>query len=155
MQRSDSRRSTTAAELGYRVQAPNTVARTVLAVALDPRSATLGKHFHGQDWPFVSFAGFEGAGPAALERSWRDVLAAGGTDVVVAVASAGHDLEMAREIGTFAGERAVEIGAVLLMNGMGADAASRALCQLRPWARTLTILDDAEYLAGLLHALTR
>jgi hypothetical protein len=150
---SDSARSTTAAESRYRVRAPNSVARNILVVALDAESGRLAALFQDLDWRGITFVGFAGKGGVFRDGTWREVAAEMAVDVIIMIATAGHMTEMAQEIGPFALERGIKVSAILLSGGSDASLVAVSLQQLRPWTRTLTILDDESCLADFLHAL--
>jgi len=150
---SESARSTSAAQSRYRVQAPNSAARNMLVVALDPASRDLGGLFLKQAWQGVTFVGFAEPGERFHDGNWRNAAAASSADVVMMLATPGHRLDVAREIGSFAVERGIKVASILVLQGAAGDQVAESLQQLRPWTRTLTILNDETYLADFLQAL--
>jgi hypothetical protein len=141
---SESARSTTAAESRFRVQAPNAAARSILVIGLDPACLRLIGGLQGEGWHGLRFVD---------ASRWRPALEEQAADVVIIVSSADQSAEAAREIGSHALERAIKVSAVLLRDGANADAVSRSLQQLRPWAQTLMLLEDEADLRSVLHAL--
>jgi len=146
---SDSARSTTAAESRFRLQSPNAQPRLMLVAVLDPDSAKATASLANQAWHGVVFVDGADVAPG----HWPEILAAADADVVMLVASTGHRLDAAREIGNYSMRHGIKVSAVLLTERSPMQAVSDALQALRPWTRTLTLLEDTFYLHGLLHAL--
>jgi len=141
---SDSARSTTGAEFCFRVQAPNAAARGILVAALDAVSQRLLRDLQSDDWHGLDFVDVS---------SWRPALEVRAVDVLIIVSSAAQSAEAAREIGSHAMKRAINVSTVLLREGVDLGCLARALQQLQPWTRTLTVLEDEADLEGVLHAL--
>jgi hypothetical protein len=141
-----SARSTTAAESRFRIQAPNATARRTLVVALDAVSQRLTRQLQRESWRGLDFADASG---------WRAALKAHAADVVISISSAHQSVEPVRDIGGHGMESAVgvAVSAVLMRDGADFERLSQSLRRLRPWARTLTVLEDADDLRDVLHAL--
>jgi hypothetical protein len=141
-----SARSTTAAESRFRIQAPNATARRILVVALDPVSQRLTRQLQRESWRGLDFVDVSG---------WRAALEAHVVDLLIVISSAYQSVEAVREIGGHVMENAagIAVSAVLLRDGAGFEYLSQSLRQLRSWARTLTVLDDADDFRDVLRAL--
>ncbi len=152
---SDSAYNNSATQSRFRIGDPNATPRHILVVALDARSRNLWSLFAGQGWHNVRFVNFDAPpGPATLPGDWSDAAAEGSFDMVVMVGRVGYTLDLAREVGSYCVARGIKVGAVLLGTADADEGkTSLALQQLRPWARILTLTQDAEYLPDILHAL--
>jgi len=148
---SESARSNSAAQSRFRVQAPNSAPREILVVALDNSCAQLGPMLSGQSWRSATFLNFQDFGASddpGSAMSWHSF------DLVVMVGSVGEDLALAKAIGSKALACGIKLSSLLLR---GADTSeqevSAALLELRPWSRTLAVVDSADTLPATLHAL--
>ena len=150
---SNSAQSTSAAESRFRVQASNSLARDILVIALDARSATFGGILDAQAWRCAEFANFDMAAPRGGE-DWPVILERHAFDLIVMVGTAGGDLSGAEAIGEKGIARGIKIASVLVSpQGTPLAVISECLLDLRPWSRTLALIDSADYLPGVLHAL--
>ena len=150
---SNSARSTSAAESRFRVQAPNSLARDILVVALDERSSTLGGTLDTQSWRCAEFANFAMAAPRGGE-DWSVILERHDFDLIVMVGTAGGDLSGAEAIGEKGVARGIKMASVLVSpQGTPPAVISECLLDLRPWSRTLALISSADHLPGVLHAL--
>jgi hypothetical protein len=150
---SNSAQSTSAAESRFRVQAPNSLARDILVIALDERSSTLGGMLDAQSWRCAEFANFDMATPRGGE-DWSAVLERHDFDLIVMVGTAGGDLSGAEAIGEKGVARGIKMASVLVsLQGTLPAVISECLLDLRPWSRTLALIGSADYLPGVLHAL--
>lgn len=152
---SESARSTTAAEMRFRVQAPNSTPRSMLVVALDAATATLGYLLAQDRWQNAKFANFQLIGsqknPAFLKLEALDKR---DFDVVVLVGTAGCDLADASGIAARYSTGGAKIAALLLAPAeAGRSAVASSLSTLRPLARTLALVRDGEFFRDLLLAL--
>ncbi len=154
-EQSNSARSTTSWESQFRVQAPNSVARAILIVALDAESGKLGALLVDQDWhnaTFVKFMVVDGGSVAA--ESWRTAFDGRNFDLVVMIGTIGQDLAEATAIGETCMLRAVKISGVLMEpENTDPQQVSDCLRLVRPWTHTLAVVGEGQYLPGLLHAL--
>jgi hypothetical protein len=143
---SGSARNTTAAESRFRIQAPNATARRILVVALDPVSQRLTRQLQRESWRGLDFVDVSG---------WRAALEAHVTDVLIIISGAHQPVEAVQDIGDHVMESAagIAVSAVLLRGGADFERVSQSLRQLRPWTRTITVLDDADDFRDVLHAL--
>jgi hypothetical protein len=150
---SDSAKSTSAAESQFRVRDPNSLARDILVVALDEKSAALGGMLATQSWRCAEFVNFHM--PAAREgRDWSTALERHAFDLIVMVGTAGGDLRQAESVGGKGAARGTKVSSVLLsLQGTPLPVISESLLDLRPWSRTLAVIGSADYLPGVLHAL--
>jgi hypothetical protein len=151
---SETARATSAAESRFRVQAPNSMARDILVIALDEKSAEQGDMLAGESWRCTEFVDFHMPGTAVSPQAWPAAIERRGLDLLVMIGTVGENLQESSKIGA----RAIALGAkvfgvLLAPDDMPADAISAALLELRPWSRTLMLLSSADYLPGILHAL--
>jgi hypothetical protein len=150
---SNSAQSTSAAESRFRVQAPNSLARDILVIALDEKSSALGGMLDTQSWRCAAFANFGMAAPRDGE-DWSAILERHDFDLIVMVGTAGGDLGGAEAIGEKGVARSIKMASVLVSpQGTPPAVISECLLDLRPWSRTLALINSADYLPGVLHAL--
>ncbi len=150
---SNSARNTSAAESRFRVQDSNSLARDILVVALDEKSAALGSVLAAQSWRRAEFVNFQIPG-AQESGDWSAVLERRAFDLIVMVGTAGGDLHQAETIGGKGIARGIKVSGVLLsLQGTPPPVISQSLLDLRPWSRTLALIGSADYLPGVLHAL--
>jgi hypothetical protein len=152
----ESARMSSAAEARFRVQAPNSLPRTITAIALDTTAHTVVERLAGAPWQHASF--LTALAPDALRdldgqlRSVRDEVAT--ADLVVFVAGPGGHAHAASMIGELCSERRVMTTGLLV----GAAAAtesdvSKTLAQLRPWSLMVVVANSDDYIADMLGAL--
>jgi hypothetical protein len=162
---SESARMTTAAEARFRIDAPNSRPRNVMVVALDAASEAVVKRLAQSPWNRASFftaSAFATAKPAAnfSVQGWLSDLAGrtknlidevAAADLVVMVATAGHDAQAATLIGEACQVRHVMTTALVL--GASETAGAATLAQLRPTASMLVAATSEDYIADMLTAL--
>ena len=137
----------------FRVQAPNSVARDILVVALDPQSAGLGPILAKSTWQGALFVGFQDL-PASAPGNWPDALARRLPDLLIMVGTVGQTLAQAGAIGASCRKAGVKVSSILLADaGISAKTLSEALLQLRPWSHTLAVLHEDSDLCDTLRAL--
>ena len=161
---SESARMTTAAQARYRIDAPNSLPRDVMVIALDRPSEAVVKQLAKQSWNrarFLTASAFAAAPRAGLSmQGWlsdlagrtndlMDVVAA--TDLVVMIATSGEDAQAAALIGEACQLRHV-MTTVLVLGG-SEPSATKTLAQLRPHANMLVAATSADYIADMLTAL--
>lgn len=165
--RSESARMASAAEARFRIEAPNSRPRSVKVIALDRASEQVIKRLPGswQNASFLTASAFAGTPqrePFSMS-GWLSDLAGrttslidevGTADLVVMVATAGHDAQAAAILGEACAAKHVMTTVLLLGSAEHDDAAlSRTLAVLRPHARMLVIANSDDYVADMLVAL--
>lgn len=166
---SESARAASAAEARFRIEAPNSRARAIKVIALDPASEAIVKKLAQQSWAGATFLTALARGPApapgkAFSMSgWLADLAGhtkdlvdeiGSADQVVMVASAGENLEAASIIGEACSVKRVMTTALIVSAASISDATlAQSLALLRPWALMLVIAKAEDYIADMLLAL--
>jgi hypothetical protein len=167
---SESARMSSAAEAKFRIEAPNSRARTVKVIALDAASERVVKELARESWlgaTFLTASAFAGgASGDAPERfslgGWLNDLAGrtknlveeiASADLVVMVASAGESAGAAALIGEACAVRHVMTTALILGTVSCDEALSKMLAQLRPHAMMLVISSADEYIKDMLTAL--
>ena len=161
---SESARMTTAAELRFRVQAPNSLGRATAVIALDPASDAFIRGLAGDRWNQATFlTAPDDPGAVESDDGWLTTLEGRQTrirdevhaaDQVIMVASAGGRAGAAASIGRACSNRRVTTTGLIV----GAAAASereiaRTLVQLRPWSLMVVIAASDEYVLDMMTAL--
>ena len=169
MMTSESARATTAAEARFRIEAPNSQPRTVKVIALDPPSEQIVKRLAGRRWNHASFltasafAGAPRSGTPFSMQGWLSDLAGrtrnlldevATADLMVMVASAGHDAQAAALIGEACAARHVMTTGLVLGSEPASElAASRTLAAMRPYSMMLVVASGENYIEDMLTAL--
>ena len=166
---SESARVTAAAEAKFRIDAPNSTARSIKIIALDAASERVVKHLATRAWnqaAFFTTSAFAAA-PHDTRRfsieGWLKDLA-GRTkslveeidtaDLVVMVAASGENAEAAAIIAEACAVKHVMTTALVLGHEDKSEAAlAQSLAQLRPHAMMLVIASADEYIEDMLTAL--
>jgi hypothetical protein len=157
--RSESARMTTAAELRFRVQAPNSIGRATMVIALDAASEPFVGRLaqDSEQWhraTFLKAAGDETSltGFDGRQRRLRDEVNA--ADQVIMVASAGGQAGAAAAIGRASSDRRVTTTALIVGAADASDAEiSKTLAQLRPWSLMVVIANSDDYVTDMMTAL--
>ena len=144
---SESARMSSAAEARFRVQAPNSIPRTVKIVALDSIAEALARRLALSSWQHATFH--------SAESFSRNVEAEVATaDLVVMVAGPGGTAHAAATIGAACSDRRVMTTALVVGASSASDEAlARTLAQVRPWSLMVVIANTDDYIADLLTAL--
>jgi hypothetical protein len=164
---SESARMTTAAEARYRINAPNSVPRSVKVIALDQPSEAVVKRLAQGRWNRANFftASAFGATPQKGESfaGWLSDLAGrtknlieevNTADLVVMVATAGETAHAASIIGEACSlKRVMTTGLILGGADTSDEVLGKTLAQLRPWSLMLVIASADEYIEDMLTAL--
>jgi hypothetical protein len=165
---SESARMSSAAELRFRINAPNSMPRRVKVIALDPPSEMVVKHLAQLRWNNASFftaSAFAVSPPAGgfSMQGWLSDLAGrskdlidevSGADLVVMVATAGENAQAAALIGEACSLKRVNTTGLILGGASATDEMlARTLAQLRPWALMLVIANGEDYIEDMLTAL--
>ena len=144
---SESARMSSAAEARFRVQAPNSLPRTVKIVALDAIAEDVVRRLALSPWQHATFHSAE-----SFTRNVEGEVAA--ADLVVMVAGPGGTAHMAAVIGAACSDRRVMTTALIVGAGVASDEAlARTLAQVRPWSLMVVIASTDDYIADLLTAL--
>lgn len=163
---SESARMTTAAELRFRVQAPNSKARVTSVIALDAPSEAFVRRLSGDRWNHATFLraapGDLDTGPEA-DDGWLTTLGdrrtrirdeVNAADQVIMVAAPGGHAEVAAVVGRACSLKRVTTTALIVG---AADASDRdistTLAQLRPWSLMVVIANSDDYVSDMMTAL--
>ena len=164
---SESTRATSAAEAGFRIDAPNARPRATKVVALDRPSAAVIGRLAKSSWTGASFLTVPTEAPgrdgAFSVSGWLRDLAGqakdladeiAGADQVVMLATAGENAEAASIIGEACSVRRIMTTGLILASASTPDEAlSRTLSHIRPWALMLVVATGEEYIEDMLTAL--
>jgi hypothetical protein len=156
-----------AAEARFRIDAPNSIPRSIKVIALDQPSERLVKQLAQRSWDRATFftASAFGGAPKAGESfaGWLSDLAGrtknlveeiDSADLVVMVAAAGENAQAASIIGEACSLKRVMTTALILGGADKSDEAlSKTLSQLRPWSLMLVVAGAEEYVEDMLRAL--
>jgi hypothetical protein len=163
---SESARMTTAAELRFRVQAPNSQARATSIIALDAASETFIRGLSSDRWNHATFleapiADAEDA--AVVDDGWLSTLDGRQTrvrdevdaaDQVIMVATPGGHAGAAAMIGRACSRKRVTTTALIVGAAQASDRdVAKTLAQLRPWSLMVVIATSDDYVTDMLTAL--
>jgi len=166
---------TTAAELRFRVQAPNAKVRATTVIALDPASEPFVGRLAEEQWNHATFlkASSGAAGDPGASANDADVDADAdasltafdgrptrvrdevhAADQVIMVASAGGRADAAAAIGRACSDRRVTTTALIVGAADASDVEiSKTLAQLRPWSLMVVIANSDDYVTDMMTAL--
>jgi hypothetical protein len=166
---SESARASSAAEALFRIDAPNSLPKTVKVIALDPPSEKAVAAIMLPEWSaanFLTASAFTGEPPrgdAFSMKGWLSDLAGrtknlieeiAAADLVVMVATAGADVPAAALIGDACRARSVMTIALVRATDQVADRlTSHTLAQVRPYALMVVAASAEDYIADMLTAL--
>jgi hypothetical protein len=165
---SESARMSSAAEAGFRIDAPNSKPRHVKVIALDRASEGVVKELATLRWnnaTFFTASAFSRKPPehGFSMRGWLADLAGRAkdlvdeiktADLVVMVASAGEDAQAATLIGEACSLKRVNTTGLILGGAAVSDEMlSKTLSRLRPWSLMLVIANGTDYIEDMLIAL--
>jgi hypothetical protein len=169
MMLSESARMSSAAEARFRIDAPNSLGRTIKVIALDGPSERVVKRLAERQWNRATFftASAFAAAPAKGKtfsmQGWLSDLAGrtkdlmdevSAADLVVMIAASGENAQVASLIGEACGARHVMTTALIVGSDATSDEAlAGTLAQLRPHAMMLVIANADEYIEDMLAAL--
>ena|SRR5918999_3633115 len=144
---SESARMSSAAEAAFRVQAPNSLPRTVKIIALDTASEDVVRRLASASWNQATFHT-----AAAFTRNMREEVAT--ADLVVMVAGPGGGAHVASTIGEACSQKRVMTTALVVGATTASEAAlAKTLAQLRPWSLMVVIANADDYIEDMLTAL--
>ena len=157
---------TTAAELRFRVQAPNSKARATTIIALDAPSETFIRRLSEDRWNHATFLKApvaDTADDAAVDDGWASTLEGRQTrvrdevdaaDQVIMVASPGGHANAAAMIGRACSLKRVTTTALIVGAADASDGdVSKTLAQLRPWSLMVVIANSDDYVTDMMTAL--
>ena len=155
---SESARMSSAAEARFRVQAPNSIARSIMVVALDARSEVLVRRLASGAWRHATFltaaAMLDGALTDLAGRRREVIDEVATADLVVMIATPGGHAESAVIIGQACSAKRVTTTALIVGAASASDdAVSDTLAQVRPWSLMLVIAGPDDYIDDMLTAL--
>ena len=163
---SESARMTTAAELRFRLQAPNSKARATSVIALDAPSEAFLRRLSEDRWNQATFLraapGDLDDGPEA-EDGWLTTLGdrrtrirdqVNAADQVIMVAAPGGQADAAPVIGRACSLKRVTTTALIVGAAGASDRdISATLAQLRPWSLMVVIANSDDYVRDMMTAL--
>ncbi len=168
---SESARMSSAHEAAFRIQAPNSLPRSIKIVALDSSSARVLCDVAREAWngatffTSVSFSadGSPGDAHGTTLHAWLGDIAGrtmelvsevAAADCVVVVATAGADAQSVAVIADACALHHKSLLALILPGKDSSDAdVSRSLGYLRPYAKMLVVASDVDYVSSMLTAL--
>lgn len=155
-----------AAELRFRVQAPNSVLRATAVVSLDEASDPFVRQLATRTWNQARF--FKVAPPASpggmnTDDGWLWTLEGGRTsiadevtraDQVIMVASPGGRASAVTAIGRECSRQRVTTTGLIVGSADATDVdIARTLAQLRPWSLMVVMANTDEYIGDMMVAL--
>jgi hypothetical protein len=153
---SESARMSSAAEARFRVEAPNSLPRSIKVIALDRVAQPIVERLARAGWQHASF--FAAIPPDTLRdtagrtRSLREEVDA--ADLVVLVAGPGGQAHAAPEVGAACSLRRVMTTGFLVGTAAAPQSeVARTLAQLRPWSLMVVVAGSDEYLDDMMTAL--
>ena len=158
---SESARMSSAAEARFRVQAPNSLPRAIMMIALDGAGEEVVRRLGASIWQHTTFctavspdAGLRDL--AGRARSLTDAIDA--ADLVVLVAGPGGHAHAASVVGQACSVRRVMttgfvVGTTWRPESESEDELSKTLAQLRPWSLMVVIARSDDYVDDMLTAL--
>ncbi len=163
---SESARMTTAAELRFRVQAPNSKTRATAVIALDPPGELVVRRLAEEAWNQAAFFKGPAADPPGTpdaDDGWMTTVgdsrtrvrdAVNAADQVIMVASAGGHAAGAAVVGRACSLARVTTTSLIVGAGGASDAdVSKTLAQLRPWSLMVVIANNDDYVIDMMTAL--
>jgi hypothetical protein len=165
---SESARASSAVEVRFRINAPNSRPRAIKIIALDRPSEDVVKRLAQQaTWSSATFLTALAGTPAPGERfsvsGWLGDLAGhtkdllneiNGADQVIMIATAGEPVDAVSIIGEACSLKRVMTTALILSPPTTSDEAlSRSLTQLRPWSLMVVVASAEDYIGDMLVAL--
>jgi len=165
---SECARAATTEEAGFRVDYPNSRPRASRIVALDDRAAEIIGDLEAATWIGARFLalvgrtkGVQGLDAIPPDLDLRDATGAvtrlseeiAGADVVVMIASPGEAAGEAGVIGKACAARGIMTTGIIVDSGARAGEVEHTLTALRPNARMLVVVSDADYIPEMLKAL--
>ena len=158
-----------AAEVRFRVQAPNSKPRAIKVVALDKTGDEVVKRLAAGPWDHATFLTASSVGGAPISdrgvagdgwltdvagrpRNLHDEVDT--ADLVVMVAGPGGEAQMATIIGERCSLKRINTTGLIVGASRAAyGAVSKTLAQLRPWSLMVVIAESDDYIDDMLIAL--
>jgi hypothetical protein len=163
---SESARVTSAAELRFRVQAPNSLPRATTIISLDGQSGAFIRRLAESPWNHATFLeapADDPPGDAPASDGWVTDLAGhrrriqdevNQSDQVIMMAFAGGAAGGAAAIGRACSLRRVTTTAFILgTHGVSDRDLARTLARLRPWSLMVVIAASDDYVTDMMTAL--
>jgi hypothetical protein len=163
---SESARVTSAAELRFRVQAPNSLPRATTIISLDGQSGAFIRRLAESPWNHATFLeapADDPPGDAPASDGWVTDLAGhrrriqdevNQSDQVIMMAFAGGAAGGAAAIGRACSLRRVTTTAFILgAHGVSDRDLARTLARLRPWSLMVVIAASDDYVTDMMTAL--
>jgi hypothetical protein len=160
-------RAATAEEARYRIDYPNSRARSSRIVALDATAAAIMHRIEDDLWGDAHFLTFRARHPApGIEALSIDATLAkpdgaevklstelAGADVVVMIAATGEGIDAAAAVGNACFVRNIMTAGLIVSKDRSSPDVEHAVAALRPYAAVLVVASDEEYVPAMLHAL--
>ena len=154
---SESARMNSAAEARFRVQAPNSLPRTVKVIALDSAGEAVAGRLAGAGWKQAAFLT-----AASPDRALRDLAGhlrdldeeVDAADLVILVAGPGGHAHAASLIGQACSLRRVMTTGFVVGGASASERdLSKTLAQLRPWSLMTVLARNDDYIDDMMTAL--
>ena len=160
---SESARASSAAELRYRIQAPNAQPRATAVFALDAAAADVLATLAQTSWGQATFLLAPAADAPGADDGWVTDLhgrrsrvsdQVNAADQVLMLAGAGGGAEGAACVGRACSrKRVMTTGLIVGAAGARERELAKTLAQMRPWSLMLVVAGDDDYLADMMTAL--
>lgn len=150
-------RMNSAAEARFRVQAPNSLPRTVTVVALDAAGEALAERLAGGGWQHTAFltaASGDGTLRDLAGRPRNIAEEVDRADLVLLAAGPGGHADAAPVIGNACSlRRVMTTGFVIGAASASERELSKTLAQLRPWSLMVVLARSDDYIDDMMTAL--
>jgi hypothetical protein len=144
---SETTRVTTAREARFRTDAPNSIARRIAVVALDPGDREIAHyraHHHNADVQFFDAHAFgSGVPDQQLDAA----------DIVVVVGQEGADAQLGERVADFCSTHGRLLTCLIRRAPLGRAAPHKTTATLRPRSSMMVVVNGVGYLNDLLEAL--
>ena len=154
---SESARMSSAAEARFRVQAPNSVPRTIKVIALDAAAEAVAQRLAGVDWEHTTFLTATSRPDALCDLAGhrtRVADAVDDADLVILIAGPGGHAHATPAIGEACSRRRVMTTGLVVGAASATERdVSSTLAQLRPWSLMIVIASNDDYIGDMMTAL--
>ena len=154
---SESARMNSAAEARFRVQAPNSLPRSIRVIALDAAGEQAVARLAGAAWAQATFLT-----AASTDRDLRDLAGharsdeeeVNASDLVIFVAGPGGHAHAVSRIGQACSlKRVTTTGCIVGASSASETDLSKTLAQIRPWSLMVVLAKSDDYIDDMLTAL--
>ena len=154
---SESARMNSAAEARFRVQAPNSLPRSIRVIALDAAGEAAVARLAGAAWrqaTFLTAASTDGALHDLAGHARNVEHEVNASDLVILVAGPGGHAHAVSRIGQACSlERVTTTGLIVGASAASETDLSRTLAQIRPWSLMVVLSRSDDYIDDMLTAL--